>query len=178
MCFYFCNFIISSGLKEIIQGSSIYKKFKSVFACEYVYDNKGVACWPKLMINYTLKTQFVFRISKGAIKISDDDKVNSRISKDKRRVLYRDMIYIGDGMTDIACMTLVKKNGGTSIAVYPEKDIQKVKQIYDDHRCDFVVPSNYSSGSRLEKAVQLIIDKVIINEEINNKQEQLANLYN
>ena len=87
------------------------------------------------------------------------------------------MIYMGDGMTDIASMTLVKKNGGTSIAVYPEKDIQKVKQIYEDKRCSFVVPSNFSAGSRLEKILQLIIDKLSLQETIDEREKTLANLY-
>ena len=125
------HYIISSGLKEIIEGSSIYKYFKTskkeskhykiedrVFACEFLYDPSDVACWPKVVVNYTTKTQFLFRINKGILDISNDEDLNKFTPEDERYIPFRNMIYIGDGYTDVPCMKLVKLNGGHSIAVY------------------------------------------------------------
>jgi 2-hydroxy-3-keto-5-methylthiopentenyl-1-phosphate phosphatase len=105
------HFIISSGLQEIIEGSSIYKYFNKVFACEFLYDENDVACWPKNVVNYTTKTQFLFRINKGVLDISNDDDLNKYTPEDERPVPFRNMIYIGDGLTDVPCMKLVKANG-------------------------------------------------------------------
>ncbi len=169
------HYLVSSGTKEIVEGSAICKEFKEIYGCEFFFDDNGEAVWPKRAINFTQKTQFIFRVAKGATDANDDDGVNQKTNV--LRVPFSNMIYMGDGMTDIASMTLVKKNGGTSIAVYPEKDIQKVKQIYDDKRCSFVVPSNFSAGSRLEKILQLIIDKLSLQETIDEREKTLANLY-
>ena len=163
------HYVISSGLYEIIQGSTIFKEFKKVYACEYLYDESDTAIWPKLMINYTQKTQFVFRISKGVTKISDDDTVNSRVSKDNRRVFYNNMIYIGDGITDIPCMQLVKDKGGASIAVYKSKDKENAKRLFQDERVNFVSRADYSEGSPLDNIVKNIINS----REIKYKLEQL-----
>lgn len=121
------HFIISSGLHEIIKGSSIYKNFREVFACEFLYDENNVACWPKNVVNYTTKTQFLFRINKGVLDISNDDDLNKYTSEDKRPIPFRNMIYIGDGLTDVPCMKLVKANGGYSIAVYQRASEAKLR---------------------------------------------------
>ena len=119
------HYIISSGLREIIEGSSIFKCFREVFACEFLYDVNGVACWPKNAVNYTTKTQFLFRINKGILDISNDNDLNKFTPEDERPIPFRNMIYIGDGYTDVPCMKLVKVNGGYSIAVYKEAEKEK-----------------------------------------------------
>ena len=111
------HYLVSSGTLEIVEGCSIYNCFTKAYGCEYYYNEDGEPIWPKLAINYTQKTQFFFRIAKGATDLKDDDSVNEKIKG--LRIPQRNIIYVGDGMTDIACMTLVKKNGGRSIAVYP-----------------------------------------------------------
>nr|MCR4879420.1 haloacid dehalogenase-like hydrolase [Bacilli bacterium] len=103
------HYLVSSGTKEIVEGTSIYKEFKEIYGCEFFYED-GVAVWPKLAINYTQKTQYFFRIAKGATNVTDDDGVNQKTPT--LRIPYENIIYLGDGMTDIACMTLVKKNNG------------------------------------------------------------------
>ena len=127
------HYLVSSGTKEIVEGCSIIDEFTQVYGCEYLYDDNGEAIWPKMAINFTQKTQFFFRIAKGATKPTDDAGVNEK-SID-RRVDYKNIIYVGDGMTDIPSMTLVKKNGGHSIAIHPKDDKDTVQQIYDDNRC-------------------------------------------
>ena len=110
------HYIISSGLHEIIEGSNIYKEFKEVFACEYLYDENDVACWPKNAVNYTTKTQFLFRINKGVLDISNDGDLNSYTPEEDRRVPFGNMVYIGDGLTDVPCMKLVKVNGALTLS--------------------------------------------------------------
>ncbi len=167
------HYLVSSGTLEIVEGCSIYNCFTKAYGCEYYYNEDGEPIWPKLAINYTQKTQFFFRIAKGATDLKDDDSVNEKIKG--LRIPQRNIIYVGDGMTDIACMTLVKKNGGRSIAVYPEKDIDRVRKIYEDGRVNFMCNADYSAGSNMEKVVKLIIDNVATLEEIEKKERNLAN---
>lgn len=154
------HYIISSGLHEIIEGSSIYKEFKEVFACEYLYDENDVACWPKNAVNYTTKTQFLFRINKGVLDISNDGDLNSYTPEEDRRVPFGNMIYIGDGLTDVPCMKLVKVNGGHSIAVYQKGKKDKVENLLLHNRVDYIELADYSEGSELEETVRNILCKV------------------
>ena len=166
------HYLVSSGTKEIVEGCSIYPEFKKAYGCEFYYENDKPV-WPKLAINYTQKTQFFFRIAKGAIETNNDNDVNAKSAS--LRIPYKNIIYMGDGMTDIACMTLVKKNGGKSIAIYPEKQSDKVKQIYEDGRCNIICKADYSAGSDLEKVVKLIIDLAATYDDIEKKEKSLAN---
>lgn len=154
------HYIISSGLREIIEGSSIYKHFKEVFACEFLYDENNVACWPKNAVNYTTKTQFLFRINKGILDISKDEELNKYTPEDDRPVPFRNMIYIGDGLTDVPCMKLVKANGGYSIAVYAKGKRSKVESLIEHERVDFISLADYSEGSDLDITVRDILCKM------------------
>ncbi len=154
------HYIISSGLREIIEGSSIYKHFKEVFACEFLYDENNVACWPKNAVNYTTKTQFLFRINKGILDISKDEELNKYTPEDDRPVPFRNMIYIGDGLTDVPCMKLVKANGGYSIAVYTKGKRSKVESLIEHERVDFISLADYSEGSDLDITVRDILCKM------------------
>ena len=160
------HYIISSGLKEIIEGSSIYKEFKDVFACEFLYDENDMACWPKNVVNYTTKTQFLFRINKGVSDLSDDKTLNDYIPEDERRVPFRNMIYIADGITDVPCMKLVKVNGGNSIAVYQRAKKQQADELIQNHRVNFVAPANYKEDSALDKIVKDIISEVAMKDRL------------
>ncbi len=166
------HYLVSSGTKEIVEGCAIYPYFTQAYGCEYYYENDEPV-WPKLAINYTQKTQFFFRIAKGAVDVTNDNAVNEK--NNELRVPYSNIVYMGDGMTDIACMTLVKKNGGRSIAVYPEKESAKVRQIYLDGRCNFYCQADYSAGSDMEKMIQLIIDDASTRHTIEKKIQSLAN---
>ena len=167
------HYLVSSGTMEIVEGCSIYPCFTKAWGCEYHYDKDGHPVWPKLAINYTQKTQFFFRISKGVVDVKNDNGVNEKTPE--RRIPYRNIIYMGDGMTDVACMTLVKHNEGTSIAIYPEKDSDKVRDLYTDGRCNFMCRADYSAGSDLEKVVKLIVDKVAMEYEMEKREKALAN---
>jgi 2-hydroxy-3-keto-5-methylthiopentenyl-1-phosphate phosphatase len=160
------HYIISSGVKDIIEGTDIAKEFKAIYACEYMFDKNGDVVWPKIAINYTMKTQYVFRISKGIDRLDDDDIVNSKVSEKDRRVLYRNMIYLGDGITDVPCMKLVKQYGGQSIAIYQANKFHKVQKLIDEGRVNYVCPSDYRDGSELDSIVKLIIQRMALTNEL------------
>ncbi|MBO7449466.1 MAG: haloacid dehalogenase-like hydrolase [Clostridiales bacterium] len=171
------HYIISSGLREIIEGSSIYKEFKDVFACEYLYNENDVACWPKNAVNYTTKTQFLFRINKGVLDISNDNDLNTYTPEDDRPVPFRNMIYIGDGLTDVPCMKLVKINGGYSIAVFQRGKKNKVEDLITNNRVNFIEPADYSEGSDLDKTVKLILSKMaMVNDLTQKTKSQLVKI--
>jgi hypothetical protein len=154
------HYIISSGLREIIEGSSIFGEFKDVFACEFLYDENGVACWPKNVVNYTTKTQFLFRINKGVLDLSNDIDLNRFTPEEERVVPFRNMLYIGDGLTDVPCMRLVKANGGFSIAVYPGRRKETVEELLLHERIDYIARADYSEGSELDTLVKAILSKM------------------
>ena len=162
------HYIISSGNKEIIEGSAIAKEFKALYGCEFLYNEEGIAYYPKCIINYTLKTQYLFRISKGVSNLGDDKSVNSRVNE--KHVEFRNMIYLGDGLTDIPCMTLIKEKNGKSIAVYQPNKKEIVEQLLDENRVNYVCKSDFKSNSQLEKLVKLILDSIAINEKLTNKE--------
>lgn len=154
------HYVISSGLCEIIEGSSIYKHFKKVYACEFLYDENCVAAWPKLAVNYTNKTQFLFRINKGVLEVNEDRKLNEYVKEEERRIPFRNMIYIGDGLTDVPCMKLVKVNKGQSIAVFKKRKKDTAAKLMEESRVDFITEANYCKDSELDKIVKTIIEKM------------------
>ncbi|MGP1413617.1 MAG: HAD family hydrolase [Bacillales bacterium] len=162
------HYLITSGNKEIVEGTAIAKEFANIFGCEYHFDEETEeACWPINMVNYTQKTQYFFKISKGVYKNNEDSKVNEKTLE--RRILYRNMIYFGDGMTDVPIMILVKNNGGTSIAVYKPGDEEKVAPLFNDGRVNFVCKADYSENKEIDKIVKLIIDNIAIQTELSNR---------
>lgn len=169
------HYIISSGLKEMIEGTSIAKEFKELYATSFYFDDDGVAVWPAQVVNYTNKTQFLFRISKGVLDVNDEA-VNDSFAPDEIRVPFRNMIYLGDSDTDIPCMKLVNSQGGYSVGVFnpDEKDELKAKnKVYKmmrDNRISYFAPADYSEGSELDELVKLIIDKTVYNEKLYEKK--------
>ena len=169
------HYIISSGVKDIIEGCEIAKEFKNIYACEYMFNAHGDVVWPKIAINYTMKTQFVFRISKGVDRIHDDDMVNQRITEADRRVLYRNMIYLGDGITDVPCMRLVKDKGGKSIAVYPRGKKEKVAGLLRDKRVNYIALADYSENTELENIVKLQLEYIALLSKMEEKEKKQLN---
>lgn len=161
------HYIISSGLKEMIEGTEMAKAgaFEQIYASSFYYNERGVAKWPAQAINYTNKTQFLFRIEKGTLDINDPA-VNDYFPPEKLRVPFRNMVYIGDSDTDIPCMKLVNVNGGHSIGVYdPETgNRDKVMKMLDDGRISYYAPADYSQGSPLDDLLQRIIRRTAANE--------------
>ena len=160
------HYINSSGLKEIIEGTPIAGEFKNIYACSFLYDVDGVAYWPAVAVNYTNKTQFIFKINKGVESVFDTKEVNRYMEERNRPVPFRRMIYVGDGTTDIPCMRLVKNFGGHSIAVYNpdgEKSARKdMTSLIRDNRVNYVCPADYTEGSEIDTVVKTIIDKIAV----------------
>ena len=161
------HYIISSGLKEMIEGTVMAKNgdFERIYASSFYYNERGLAKWPAQAINYTNKTQFLFRIEKGTLDINDPA-VNDYFPPDRIRIPFRNMVYIGDSDTDIPCMKLVNSNGGHSIGVYnPETGNRgKVQKMMSDRRIRYYAPADYSEGSELEELLKKIIRRTAFNE--------------
>ncbi len=157
------HYINSSGLAEMIEGTPIAGEFKRIFACSYLYGKDGEAVWPGVAVDYTAKTQFLFKINKGILSIRDNKKVNESQVEDEKRIPFPHMIYFGDGETDVPCMKIVKMFGGHSIGVYNPDIPQKVrmaKTLFKQRRVNFITPACYTAGSRTYELVCSIIDKI------------------
>ena len=144
------HYVISSGLKEIIEGSVIASAFKEIYASEFYYDETGAPVWPKLAVNFTAKTQFVYRINKGVLDVSDDQTLNASMPDDSKRVPFTNMIYLGDGLSDVPCMKMMRAYGGQAIAVYQDANRPGVEQLLRQGRVDYIYPADYSEGAGLE----------------------------
>lgn len=169
------HYIISSGLKEIIEGSKVGNKFKRIFASEFFYDEMGDAVWPNLAVNYTNKTQFLMRINKGILDISDDNGLNDKMLENDRRISTSNMIYIGDGLTDVPCMKLTKENGGVSIAVYTNKNYNTAKKLLNDGRINYLVSADYRENTEIDAIIKKTIKSMAIKTELVNITYKQAN---
>jgi len=168
------HYIISSGLRDILKGTPIHKEFEMVFASAYKYDVNDVAEWPALAIDYTNKTQFLFRINKGIKNAWDNESINKFMPENERPMPFNRMIYLGDGETDIPAMKMINFQGGKSIAVYnPDtktkagKNAKKITQeLVSQGRANYVAPADYTEGSSLYKIIQLCIDAMAAEAEL------------
>lgn len=172
------HYIISSGLKEMIEGTTIARNgaFEKIYASSFYYDDQGVAVWPAQAVNYTSKTQFLFRIEKGVLDINDSDGVNKYFKPEEIRIPFRNIVYIGDSETDIPCMKLVNTYGGHSIGVY-DPDIEDKSQVFKmlrDNRIRYFAPADYSEGLELDALVKAIIDKTAAYEILENRHYKNA----
>jgi 2-hydroxy-3-keto-5-methylthiopentenyl-1-phosphate phosphatase len=155
-------YIISAGLKEIISGTSIAKHFHKIFASEYYYNEYGEATFPNVIVNDTLKTQFIFRINKG--KESLHENINLHMPTDLRPIPFQNILYVGDGLTDVPCMTVIRKNGGYAIAVYRSSDskgVKTCKELLKAARVDFISEADYRSNKQLDRLVKLLLDNMV-----------------
>ena len=163
------HYINSSGLAEMIEGTPIAKEFKRIFACSFLYNEKGEAVWPGVAVDYTAKTQFIFKINKGILSIRDNQLVNESQLEENKRIPFPHMIYFGDGETDVPCMKIVKMFGGHSIAVYnpaiPGKKATAQK-LLKQKRVNFITPACYTKDSRAYTVVCAIIDKIRADHEL------------
>jgi len=157
------HFVVSSGIREMVAGTSIAKHFKAIFASSFCYDHHGIAVWPALALNYTTKTQYLFRINKGSLQVDDHMEINRFVPEEDRPVPFGHMAYIGDGETDIPCFRVVKDRGGHSIAVFQPKTKgarTRSMQMVKDGRVNFLAPADYREGGEIDKIVKALIDKV------------------
>ncbi len=168
------HYINSSGMKEMIEGTEIAKEFEAIYACSFIYNVDGIAYWPSIAVDYTTKTQFLFKINKGIKSVSDNIAINEYVPDDERPVPFKQMIYFGDGETDIPSMKLVKEHGGNSIAVYKPRDGNKkiiAEKLISENRVNFVCPADYSEDKEIYKVVTTIIDKIKSDYDFENLQK-------
>lgn len=162
------HFIISSGIREMVQATKIAKQFKEIFASSFIYDEiTGDAVWPALCINYTTKTQYLFRINKGTLDVWDHSKINKFTPREERPVPFRRMVFFGDGETDVPCMRLMVDQGGYAVAVYePGKKTAKdrVLSLLDQERAHFAGPGDYSEGRELDRIAAGILEEIAAHE--------------
>ena len=174
------HYIVSSGLREMIEGSPIGEEFERIYACQYMYDHNKAAKWPAISVNYTTKTQFIFRINKGITDDSDNKKINKYIPEEKRRIPFSKIVYIGDGETDVPCMKLVKDKGGHSISVYDKSNPKKEKEshaLLKDKRVNYIADADYNKNSRLCRLVCAILDKIVATEQLKTiENEEIVSL--
>ena len=161
------HYIISAGLEEMIEGTPIRSALTHVFASHYVYDENGEAAWPAVGVNYTTKTQYLFRINKGVNTHWENERVNHFIPDDQRRIPFERMIFLGDGDTDVPTMKMMHTKGGFSIAVYDplnrEKDQKKVYSLISEDRVNFVAAADYREGTALDLIVKGLVGRIAIN---------------
>lgn len=176
------HYIISSGIREFVEGSRIAKYFTNIFASGFMYDDKNVACWPALAINYTNKTQFLFRINKGIYNSYDNTLINKIVPEEDKKVPFSNIIYIGDGETDVPAMKMVKLQGGTPIAVYnpdyvpkpPKKSPKELcLELIHHKRADYIAPANYEEGGELDVVIKKCIDKIVAEQELNRIKDNI-----
>ena len=160
------HYVISSGLREIIEGCSISGEFKEIYASEFYYDETGRPVWPKMAVNFTAKTQFVYRINKGVLDVSDDKTLNDSMPDDSKRVPFTNMIYVGDGLSDVPCMKMMRAYGGQAITVYQEGNRLGVEELLARDRVDYMFPADYSAGSDLDRTVRDIICRMAISDRL------------
>ena len=156
------HYVLSSGLKEIIEGSGVAHEFKEIYACEFLYGSDGVAMWPKLDVNFTNKTQFVYRINKGVLDVANDRDLNASMPDDSKRVPFTNMIYVGDGLSDVPCMKMMRAYGGQAVAVYQDGNRAAVEGLLAAGRVDFIFPADYREGTMLDKTMKNILRKMAI----------------
>lgn len=163
------HYIISSGLTEIIQGSAIGDKFKAIFAASFCYDEDGQPVWPSTAVNYTNKTQYLFRINKGVFDVTNDRDLNAFTPEYLRRIPFTNMIYVGDGLTDVPCMKMTKQKGGYSIVVHAPGKTEMADDMLLQGRADFSVEANYSAGSEMEQTVTLLMRRILATHDLSLK---------
>jgi phosphoserine phosphatase len=163
------HYVISSGLRELVEGTAIRRHFRAVFASGFLYNASGAAIAPAIAVNYTTKTQYLFRINKDALDLADNKAVNAYQPQDARRVPFANIIFIGDGDTDIPCFRTVKEQGGHSIAVHPAGDADRAartRKLIAEGRVHCAVSADYSAGGEIEHRVLSIFDLLAAREAV------------
>ena len=152
------HYIVSSGIKEMIEGTEIKDKFEKIYACSFLYNIDEIAKWPAVSVNYTNKTQFLYRINKGIYDVYDES-INNKMLEEDKKIPFSNMVYFGDGMTDVPCMKLVKDNGGTAISVYEENDKLSSK-LLEDGRVNFIAKTDYTENSNIDKYIKEVLKNI------------------
>jgi phosphoserine phosphatase len=156
-------YLISSGIGDVLRHTEIAHEFHDIWASEFHYDEQGIAVAPKRVVSFTDKTRYIFQIQKGIIGEASKGKpfdVNKKLNAQQIRVPMNQMIFVGDGYTDIPCFSMVKKEGGVSIAVYDKNHVEKWGNAYQfvaDGRVSNLLSANYQEGSDLVNFLSMAV---------------------
>ncbi|MGE0386560.1 MAG: HAD family hydrolase [Gammaproteobacteria bacterium] len=156
------HYLVSAGLREILEGVSIKREFERIYASQYFFDHHERATFPTVVINDTAKTQYLFRINKGRERPGES--INEYMPENERPIPFTHLLYIGDGMTDVPSMTVTKKNGGHAIAVHRPRDehtLEVCRTLARGNRIDYFAPADYRAGRTLERRVRVILDLML-----------------
>ncbi len=167
------HYVISSGMGEIIDSTPIASQFRRIYACRYYYDENGEAVWPAQIINYTTKTQFIFRVNKQVLDENDEEDLNAYVDPEQRPVPFSRMIYIADGLTDVPCMKVVKEYGGRSIVVYNPQSARAgmtAVRLVQEGRANYMCEADYRSGRAMEELVRLVLDHIGADEKLRDRE--------
>ncbi|HXE85982.1 MAG TPA: HAD family hydrolase [Hyphomicrobiaceae bacterium] len=168
------HYLVSSGLTEIVEGTSIYRRFHNVFASEYWFEAYDLP-YPKRVITDTGKTQYLFRINKGVEDLGES--INQHMPEAARPIPFGNMVYFGDGDTDVPSMAVMRKNGGYAVAVYPagkSKGRAKCVDLFKAGRCDFFAPADYRDGSDLFRRTCLLLDRILADIRVQEERWRLS----
>ena len=147
-------------------------EFKEIYACEFFYNEEGLASWPKLDVNFTNKTQFVYRINKGILDVAKDKELNASMPDDSKRIPFTNMIYIGDGLSDVPCMKMMRAYGGQAVAVYQDSNRAGVEDLLAKGRVDFIFPADYRDGTLFDETMKNIVRKIAIADALAEENQQ------
>lgn len=164
------HYIISSGIKEMIEGTKIAKEFKKIYACCYAFDKNGKVLWPSRVVNYTTKTQYLFRINKGVLDETNDFDLNRKMPATEKHIPFENIVYFGDGMTDVPSMKCVLEQGGKTIAVYSDELEKKniALELHSDNRASYIAKADYSNNSKIDKLIKAMIDGIEVKGKIDS----------
>ena len=168
------HYIISSGIKEIVEGCSIADRFTKIYACSFAYDQAGRVLWPSRVVNYTTKTQYIFRINKGVLDETNDFDLNRSTPDEQKAIPFENIVYFGDGLTDVPSMKVVLQEGGQTIAIYDSKEAKETlaHDLKKDKRATFALKADYSAGSKIEEVVKTMIDAAVARMHLNDLKNQ------
>ncbi len=164
------HYIVTSGLKAVLEGSALSDHVEAIFGCELDEDEAGRVFWPKRVVSHTAKTQYLFRISKGPEYVDLSHDVNDHMPEEERRIPFKNMVYIGDGPTDVPCFAVITSRGGVALAVYDPHDDESLhicQRLLDAKRVREIGPANYGKGSHLRSILEYRLKRIanrIVNE--------------
>lgn len=177
------HYIVSTGFAEVIKGTDLADLVDGIWGCELLEDNDvegnlviSEACYT---IDNTTKTRALFEINKGINKKPTID-VNIKMSEGQRRVSFKNMIYVADGPSDVPAFSVMKKNGGTTFAIYPHGDakaMRQVEQLRAENRIDYFAEADYRKDTAaymwIKEKIISFADRIVQDEK--NKQAVLGN---
>ena len=172
------HYIVTSGLKSVLAGSILSQNVQAIFGCELDEDEEGRVYWPKRIISHTAKTQYLFRITKGLEYVDLSHDVNDHMPEPERRIPFSNMLYIGDGPTDVPCFAVISSRGGKSLAVYdPSSKVSfaTCMSLREAQRVDEIAEADYRQNTHLRRLMEHYViqmaDRIVLQQEMEHERK-------